>query len=96
MQKICPMYSKILVKPRYEKQTTDSGIYLTGKDNQKQQIADVINVGEGYLLDDGTLRKLSIKNGDTIIYEKFAGVLITYDYEKYLIIDEKEVLAKIN
>ena len=95
MQKITPMYSKILIKPRFEKSTTDSGIFLSGKENQRQQIADVVDVGAGYLLDNGTLRKLSVESSDVIIYEKFAGVPINFDFEKYLIIDEKDVLAKI-
>lgn len=95
MSKIIPMYSKILVKPRLEETTTKSGIYLTGKANQRKQIADVIEVGNGYILNDGNIRPLFVRKGDVIIYEKFSGTLIHHD-DDYLIIDERDILAKID
>lgn len=68
---------------------------MPGKENQRQQIADVEEVGEGYLTEYGSLKPLTIKPGDVVIYEKFAGTFVKLENENYMLIDEKDVLAKI-
>lgn len=64
--------------------------------NTKSQIAKVIAAGDGLILNDGTVKPLSIKVGDRIIYEKFAGTVIQYAGKEYRVIDERDVLIRIS
>ena len=93
---LTPIGSKLLIKARDAESATRTGILIPLTQGQKQQVADVIAAGEGHVLNDGTIHPLSVKAGDIIIYEKFAGTNIFYEDEHYLVIDESNVLVKIS
>ena len=93
-----PINDKILIKPvKTEKNKTASGIFIPDTANDKPQIATVIAVGNGRLLENGEYSPLIVKDGDKIIYSKFAGTEIQLEDNEdvLLLITERDVLAII-
>ncbi len=74
---------------------TQSGILLPKKTESeaRKDIAKVVAVGTGRILNDGTSLKPVVKPGDMVLYNKYAGTLITLDGKNYLLIKECDLLA---
>lgn len=89
----------VLLLPKQEtkrEEKTASGLILmTNKteQNSRKDIADVVAVGEGRRLNNGTLLPMSIKEGDKVLFNKYAGTEIIIEENTYLIIKECDVLA---
>ena len=96
---IMPTQDNLVIKlPEKEKeQTTKSGIILTSSSVQQDwpEKGEGIAVGTGRILNNGTLLEPSVKKGDTVIFNRFAGTKITSEEKEYLIIKENDVLAVI-
>lgn len=90
--------TKLIVEQETEpEKKNDLGIIIPNQEkNTKSQIAKVIACGEGLTLNDGTVKPLTIHAGDRIIFEKFAGTIIQYNGHEYRVIDERDVLIRIN
>jgi len=84
---------RVLVQRLSVEAATPGGILLPESAKGKSQRAKVINVGEGKLLDDGTLRKLTVKVGDIVLLPGPVGTKVTIGGEKYLIMCEADILA---
>lgn len=87
---------KIEIKQKEEK--TKGGVVLLNEGTEQSlrtEIASVVATGEGRILNDGKMIPLTVKTGDKVIYNKFAGTEINADGEKYLILKETDILAKI-
>ena len=91
--KIRPLYDRIVVKRIDEQETTRSGIIIPDSAQEKPQEAEVIAVGHGKRLEDGTLVALDVKAGDRILFGKYSGNEIRLDGEEYLIMREDDVLG---
>ena len=96
---IIPTQDNIVIKlPKVDKERkTESGIILTAS-NVQQDLPEkgvVVAVGAGRVLNNGTQLKPFLKEGDEIIFNKFAGTKISAGDEEYLIIKENDVLAII-
>lgn len=91
---IKPIGDRVLVKPIEQTNLTDSGIYIAQK--KRESIGKVVAVGDGIILENGTVIPLQVKPGDTVLYKDFAGHEIEVDEEKYLIMHEGEILAVLN
>ena len=91
-----PLGSRVLITPKEVETETSTGIILPTVKGQYQQIGTVVSVGEGHILENGKRLALSVKAGDTVIFAKFAGSKISEGKESYLILDERDILAKIN
>lgn len=90
---IKPLYDKVLLQVKEEEKTTASGIVLPGTTGEKSNAAVVIAVGEGKVLDDGTICPLTVKVGQTILFGKYAGTEAKVNGEEYLIVSEHDILA---
>lgn len=90
-----PIGSRILVEPRKKETKTLTGIYIPTNENKTQQIGTVISVGEGHMLENGKRAPLSVKAGDIVIFASYAGTNITDKDKNYLILEERDILAKI-
>jgi len=90
---IRPLYDRIVVKRIEEKETTISGIIIPDSAKEKPQEGEVIAVGRGKRLEDGTLVALDVKAGDRILFAKYSGSETKLDGTEYLIIREDEVLG---
>ena len=95
MLKIRPLSDRIVVKRIEEQETLRSGIIIPDSAQEKPQEAEVIAVGHGKRLEDGTLLPVDVKVGDRILFGKYSSSDIKVDGEEYLIMREEEVLGII-
>ena len=93
--KIRPLYDRIVVKRIEEQETVRGGIIIPDSAKEKPQEGEVIAVGNGKRLENGTLVPLDVKAGDRILFGKYSGNDIKIDDEEYMILKEDEILAKI-
>ena len=91
---IKPLSDRVLIKMKENEETTKSGIILAGNSQEKPQIAEVIEVGPGKMVD-GVLQEMYVKKGDRVIVDKYAGTEVKYENEEYIIVRQKEILAVI-
>ena len=92
---IVPLGDRVLIKPLETEEKTKGGIVLPDTAKEKPQEGEVIAVGKGKTLDDGTVRPLEVKVGDKVLYGKYAGTEIKIDGEEHLIAREDDILAII-
>jgi len=91
---IRPLSDKVLIKMQEKEETTKSGIILTAT-KEKPQVAEVIEVGQGRVVD-GEREEMNIKKGDKVILNKYAGTEVKYDGVDYLIVNgERDILCVI-
>ena len=88
---IKPLTDKVLVKMKEKEETTKSGIILTAS-KEKPQIAEIIEVGPGKIVD-GKKEEMYVKKGDKVILNKYAGTEVKYENEEYLIVSQSDILA---
>jgi chaperonin GroES len=93
--KLKPLGDRVLVKPIAVEERTKSGIVLPDTAKEKPQQGKVLAVGQGRLLDNGQLVPLQIKEGDRVLYSKYAGTEVKIENEEYLILSERDILAII-
>jgi len=94
MARLKPLYDKIVVEVEEAKeQRTASGIIIPDTAQEKPQVGKVIAVGEGKPLENGQIRPLRVKEGDYVVFNKYAGTEVELEGKKYLILSEEEVLA---
>ena len=91
---IKPLGSRVLIKMKEGEETTKSGIILTGGAQEKPQIAEVIEVGPGDIVD-GKNEVMYVKKGDNIIVSEYSGTKIKYEGEDYIIVRQDDILAKV-
>ena len=89
---IKPLSDRVLVKMKESEETTKSGIILAATAQEKTQIAEVIEVGPGRVVD-GKREEMSVKKGDNVVVSKYAGTEVKFEGEEYLILKEEDILA---
>ena len=92
---IRPLGDRVVIELVKQEEKTASGIVLPDSAQEKPQEARVIAVGSG-IIDDGDRIPLEVKEGDQIIYSKYAGTEVKYEGTEYLIIREDDILAIID
>ncbi len=95
MPQIKPLGDRVVVLPTPREETTRGGIVLPDTAKEKPQEGKVIAVGPGRVTEEGKLVPPDVKEGDTVIYAKYAGTEIRLDNEDYLILSERDILAKL-
>lgn len=90
---IKPLYDRVVIKRLAAETKTKGGIVIPDKAAEKPTQGEVVAVGEGALLDNGSLRSLSVKTGDRVLFGQYAGSEVKIDGEDYLIIKESEIFA---
>lgn len=94
---LTPLGDRILIRRTEEdEQTTSGGIIIPDTAKEKPQEGEVIAVGHGRLLDNGTRQAIDVAVGDTILFGKYSGTEVTYESEELLILREDDILAKIS
>jgi chaperonin GroES len=88
-----PLHDRLLVKRIEEQEQTKSGIVIPDTAKEKPQQGEVVAVGTGRRLKDGTIIPLDLRVGDRIIFGKYAGSEVVLEGEEILILREDEVLA---
>ena len=92
--KIEPLFDRIVIKQEEAEQTTASGILLPGNSQEKPQVAEVLAVGPGGVID-GKEIEMVVSVGDKILYPKYAGSEFKFNGEDYIILRQSDILAKI-
>lgn len=93
--KIKPMADKVLVQRLEAETKTAGGIVLPDSAKEKPQRGKIINVGPGKTLDDGTVKKMQVKKGDTVLFTSYAGTEVKIGGKEHLIMSESDILAVI-
>jgi chaperonin GroES len=91
--KVRPLYDRILVKRVEEENKTAGGLFIPDTAKEKPQKGLVTAVGNGKVQEDGSLRKLDVKEGDKVLFSKYSGNEIKIDGVEHLILREDDVLA---
>ena len=91
--KVRPLHDRLLVRRVEEKETAKGGIVIPDTAKEKPMEGEVLAVGNGKLLENGTKLALDVKVGDKVLFGKYSGTEITVDGEDVLIVREDEVLA---
>ena len=92
--KLSPLTDRVVLKQSEVEETTKSGIILTGSAQEKPQTADVIAVGPGGMVD-GKEVVMQVKEGQKVIYSKYAGTEVKLDGEEYIIVRQSDMLAVV-
>lgn len=90
-----PLHDRIIVERIEEDAKTASGIIIPDSAKEKPQRGKVVAVGKGKIQEDGKVRPIDIKAGDTILFGKYAGTEVKIDNNERLIMREDDVLAVI-
>ncbi|MBQ9297424.1 MAG: co-chaperone GroES [Clostridia bacterium] len=89
---IKPLGSRVLIKMIESEETTKSGIILSSGAKEKPQIAEVLEVGPGEVVD-GKTTQMNVKKGDRVIVSKYAGTEVKYEGEELIIVKQDDILA---
>ena len=93
MMKVRPLHDRLLVRRIEPQETAKGGIIIPDTAKEKPQEGEVLAVGSGKILDNGTKVALDVKVGDKILFGKYTGSEIKIDGEDVLVLREDEVLA---
>jgi chaperonin GroES len=91
--KIRPLHDRVIIKRIKEEEVTKGGIIIPDTAKEKPSEGKVISVGNGKLLENGTLKKLEVKAGDKVLFGKYAGTEVKIDGEEHLIMREDDIIA---
>lgn len=92
--KIRPLADRVVIKKVEAEEKTASGIVLPGTAKEQPQIAEVVEVGPGGIVD-GKEIKMELNLGDKVIYSKYAGTEIKLEGQEYTILKQSEILAVV-
>ncbi len=93
--KVKPLHDRVLVKRIEEEERTKGGIIIPDTAKEKPIRGEVIAVGPGRITDDGKRIEMSVKVGDKVMFNKYAGTEIKIEGEEYLIMREDDIVAII-
>lgn len=92
---IKPLLDRVLIKSLESEEKTKSGIVLPGSAQEKPQMAEIIEVGPGGVVD-GKEITMTLKIGEKVIYSKYAGTEVKYDDVDYMIVRQSDILAVVD
>ena len=93
--KLQPLGDRVVIKPTPREEMTKSGIVLPDTAKEKPQEGTVISVGPGRILDDGKREAMDVKQGQKVLYAKYAGTEFKVEGEDLLIVSQKDILAVV-
>ena len=92
--KLVPLGDKVIIKQIEAEEKTKGGLILTTQSKEKPQMAEVIAVGPGGEVN-GYEVKMTVKEGDKVIYTKYAGTEVKFEGEEYIVVKQSDILAVI-
>ncbi|MGE4297152.1 MAG: co-chaperone GroES [Desulfovibrionaceae bacterium] len=93
--KLKPLQDRVLVKRLEQEEKTAGGLYIPDSAKEKPMKGEIIAVGPGKTTDDGKTTKPTVKKGDFVLFNKYAGTEIKVDADEFLIMREDDILAII-
>ena len=92
--KLMPLGDRVIIKMMEAEEKTKSGLILTGSAKEKPEVAEIVEVGPGGLVD-GKEVKMVVKKGQKVITSKYAGTEVKLDGEEYTIVRQSDILAVV-
>jgi len=94
-KKLRPLGDRVVIKPVPREEMTKSGIVLPDTAKEKPQEGIILAAGPGKILDDGKREQMDVKEGDRVLYSKYAGTEFKVEGEDLLIVSQKDILAVV-
>ena len=91
--KLRPLGDRVVIQPTPREEMTKSGIVLPDTAKEKPQEGKILAAGPGRLTDEGNREPMDVKEGDTVLYAKYAGTEFKVEGEELLIVSQKDILA---
>jgi chaperonin GroES len=91
--KIRPLHDRVIVKRVEEERKTASGIVIPDAAAEKPDQGEVLAIGTGKVLDDGSVRKLEVKVGDRVLFGKYSGQTVKIDGNEVLVMREEDIMG---
>ena len=91
--KIRPLHDRVIVKRLEEERTTASGIVIPDSAAEKPDTGEVVAIGTGKVLDDGSSKALDVKPGDKVIFGKYSGQTVKVDGDEILVMREEDIMG---
>ena len=91
-----PLGDRVVLKAEQAEEKTVGGIVLANNAKDKPTTGTVVAVGEGRSLDNGQKVAPAVKEGDRVLFDKYAGNEVEYNGEKYLVVREKDLVAIVD
>lgn len=93
--KIRPLHDRVIVKRNEGEQKTKGGLIIPDTAKEKPIEGTILAVGNGKILEDGSVRKLEVKEGDRVLFGKYAGTEVKLEGEEHLILREDDILGVV-
>ncbi len=93
--RLVPLADRIVITPLKQDEMTASGLVIPDTAKEKPQQGEVVAVGPGRLDDNGKRVPLDVAVGDRILYAKYTGTEIKLDNDEYIVLNDKDILAKL-
>jgi chaperonin GroES len=93
--KIRPLHDRVVVKRVEEEETTEGGLYIPDTAKEKPIQGDIVAVGDGKILDNGEKRPMAVKEGDRVIFAKYAGTEVEAGGETVLVMREDDIMGVV-
>ena len=93
--KFRPLHDRVLVRRAEAETTTAGGIIIPGTAEEKPSEGEIVAVGSGYVNDNGDVRALDVKQGDKVIFSKWAGTEVNIDGEELMVMKESDIIGVI-
>jgi len=93
--KIRPLHDRVIVKRLEEERKTASGIVIPDTAAEKPDQGEVVAIGNGKVLEDGTVRKLEVKPGDRVLFGKYSGQTVKVQGEELLVMREEDIMGVV-
>jgi chaperonin GroES len=93
--RITPLEDRVVIRPLEGEEVTASGLVIPDTAKEKPQEGEVIAVGPGRLDDNGKRIPMEVKEGDRVLYSKYAGTEVKLDGDEVLVVSSRDILAKI-
>jgi chaperonin GroES len=94
--KIRPLRDRVVVRRKEEEAVSSGGIVLPGSAKEKPNQGEVIAVGTGAVLENGQVRPMAVKVGDTVIFGQYSGNTVKLDGEEVVIMSESEIYGVVD
>ncbi|MDD9806256.1 MAG: co-chaperone GroES [Gammaproteobacteria bacterium] len=93
--KIRPLHDRVVVKRLEEERTSPGGIVIPDSATEKPVKGEVMAVGDGRIMDDGAVRAVGVKVGETVLFGKYSGTEVKLDGDELVVMREDDIMAVI-
>jgi chaperonin GroES len=92
---IRPLHDRVIVRRKEEERTTASGIIIPDAAAEKPVLGEILAAGKGKILENGDVRPLDVKVGDTVLFEKYVAKEVKVDGEDLLVMREENIMGVV-